>query len=227
MSDSLAKSLYERRSGALSFKGRGSLKDEKKKERKRKHKKREREGDEDRNEEGQEEVEVEEVEGEGRIVSSGDTIQGFETKFLDQCETGDVLMIKHPLTHQVEKRIISKVMTNRSMTVSDGFSTDLVSTTSFAIRKEGAILRKKAEKAASRDKKRQKGDADEDFDKVIQDEVSRRLQKNLKKAAKIVTVREKTGMWGYKVVSRKADHELTAEERLDERCKQGRDKFCW
>lgn len=210
------------------FKGRGSLKDEKKKERKKKHRKREREGDESReDEEGLELEEVEEVEGEGRIVSSGSTIQGFETKFMDQCETGDVLMIKHPLTHQVERRIISKIMTNRSMTVSDGFSTDLVSTTTFAIRKEGAILRKKAQKAASRDRKRQKGDSDGDFDKVIQDEVSRQLQKNLKKAAKIVTVREKTGMWGYKVVSRKADHELTAEERLDERCKQGRDKFCW
>ncbi|KEP65506.1 UNVERIFIED_CONTAM: hypothetical protein HHA_246570 [Hammondia hammondi] len=226
MSDGITKSLYERRSGALVFKGRGSLKDEKKKERKKKHRKRERDG-ESREEEEVELEDVEEVEGEGRIVSSGSTIQGFETKFMDQCEAGDVLMIKHPLTHQVERRIISKIMTNRSMTVSDGFSTDLVSTTTFAIRKEGAILRKKAEKAASRDRKRQKGDADGDFDKVVQDEVSRQLQKNLKKAAKIVTVREKTGMWGYKVVSRKADHELTAEERLDERCKQGRDKFCW
>lgn len=224
-----SRSLYDRKTGSLCFKGRGSLKDEKKKERK-KRKHSSKRHDRDDEEENQEEPEeAEEIEGEGRIVSSGCTIQGFETKFMDQCETGDVLMIKHPQTHQIEKKIISKIMTNRSMTVMDGFSSDLVSTTTFAIRKEGRILRKRARELATAGDKKQKllSGTEEEIDKLVQDEVSRRLQKNLKKAAKEVAVREKVGMWSYKMVTKKADHELTAEERLDERCKQGRDKFCW
>lgn len=227
------RSLYDRKTGSLCFKGRGSLKDEKKKERKkRKHSSSKRHDENRDGEEEHEREEAEEIEGEGRIVSSGCTIQGFETKFMDQCETGDVLMIKHPQTLQIEKKIICKILTNRSMTVMDGFSTDLVSTTTFAIRKEGRILRKKArtDLAATSGDKSQKllsGGTDEEIDKLIQDEVSKRLQKNIKKAAKEVAVREKVGMWSYKMVTKKADHELTAGERLDERCKQGRDKFCW
>ncbi|PHJ19226.1 hypothetical protein CSUI_006941 [Cystoisospora suis] len=225
-------SLYDRKTGSLCFKGRGSLKDEKKKERKKRKHSSSKRHDENREdeEENEQREEAEEIEGEGRIVSSGCTIQGFETKFMDQCETGDVLMIKHPQTLQIEKKIICKILTNRSMTVMDGFSTDLVSTTTFAIRKKGKILRKKAKTdlaATTGDKKLLSEGTEEEIDKLIQDEVSKRLQKNLKKAAKEVAVREKVGMWSYKMVTKKADHELTAGERLDERCKQGRDKFCW
>lgn len=260
------RALYERRSGALSFKGRGrSLKQEKKLERKRKHRKSEHldnssaevasgSGDgigaaehdssdtrkriktEQEAGDGVKRIAAEEIEGSGRIVSSGCTIQGFETKFQEEVETGDVLLVRNPQTLQVQEVIVAQVLTNRSLTVALPFSSDLLSTSVYAIRKEAKKLREQQLKRKQLHRSGAKttgasdtgnGESEKEDSAAVQKAIAKRLEKKLQKAARLVSVREKTGMWGYKVTTRKLDRELTAEERLDERCKQGRDKYCW
>lgn len=42
-----------------------------------------------------------------------------------------------------------------------------------------------------------------------------------------VKMRQKAGIWSYKTITKEVTRPLTAEERLDERTKLGRDKYCW
>ena len=62
------------------------------------------------------------------------------------------------------------------MSIAENFSQDLVSTMTFQIRKDSEALRKKAERDAEKD--------GEDLNELGQDEVSKRLQKQLKKKLK-------------------------------------------
>lgn len=135
---------------------------------------------------------------------------------------GDTIMIHHPVSLEVELRLVTGVLSQRSATVHQAFSKDLVSTLSYHIRKDSLRLQEKAKAMIEEEG----GDAEALQDAASQ-ELQRQLDKKMKKAAKMVTVREKTGMWGYKVVTRKVDKETTQEDALDERCKQGRDKYCF
>uniref|UniRef100_A0A7S2DEG3 Uncharacterized protein n=1 Tax=Alexandrium andersonii TaxID=327968 RepID=A0A7S2DEG3_9DINO len=176
------------------------------------------EGDDVKAEEGES---VPMIEGSGRIVTSTNTVHGFETKFKDELEVGDTVIIHHAVSLEVEMRVITGVLSQRSATLHQAFSKDLVSTTSYHIRKDSLKLKEKA-KASIQDE----GDAE-----AMQDatslELQKQLEKKLKKKNKLCSVREKTGMWGYKVVTKKHGNEMTQEEQLDERCKQGRDKYCF
>eukprot|EP01071_Lankesteria_metandrocarpae_P009344 Lankesteria_metandrocarpae@DN5181_c1_g1_i1.p1 len=177
------------------------------------------------------------VTGSGRIVSSGSTVQGFETLFKDEIADGDELIVYHPGSLRDEYRIVVGILSQRALTVSEKFSTDFISTTLYKIKKDSVRLQKLADE-------RQQQDADENpvassssgekTDKVVTDFVSEELQRKLKESQKYqnVTYREKTGMWGYKTVTKrirvKDDEEGVSEKHLDIRSrKMGRDKFCW
>lgn len=69
--------------------------------------------------------------GTGRLTSSGTTIHGYETKFMDEIAVGDAIIIKHPTTLADETRIVKMVLSNVSISISSPFSTDLVSTCEF------------------------------------------------------------------------------------------------
>mmetsp|Transcript_33435 Transcript_33435/g.50578 ORF Transcript_33435/g.50578 Transcript_33435/m.50578 type:complete len:230 (-) Transcript_33435:393-1082(-) len=163
------------------------------------------------------------IEGSGRIVTSQVHVNGFETKFKEEIETGDTILVHHPTSLEVEKRVVVGVMAQRSLTLDQAFSKDISSTTEYHIRKDSLKLKQKAQA--------QMQEEGEEGAEALQDAASRELQKQLekklKKQAKTVVVREKSGMWGYKLVTKKLDKASTAEERLDERCKQGRDKYCF
>lgn len=164
------------------------------------------------------------VPGSGRIVSTTLTLHGMESKFKEELEVGDTIMVHHPVSLQVEMRVVVSVLSQRSCVVDQAFSKDLVSTTDYHIRKDSYKLKEKA--------KEKIGDTEAAEDpKAVQDaaseELQRQLEKRMKKQRKVVTVREKTGMWGYKMVSKKLDKAASQEEMLDERCKQGRDKYCF
>eukprot|EP00933_Yihiella_yeosuensis_P060212 TRINITY_DN6241_c0_g3_i1.p1 TRINITY_DN6241_c0_g3~~TRINITY_DN6241_c0_g3_i1.p1 ORF type:complete len:225 (-),score=65.30 TRINITY_DN6241_c0_g3_i1:65-739(-) len=160
------------------------------------------------------------VKGSGRIVSNTTTVNGFQTAFKDELEVGDTIMVHHPTSLEIEMRIVVSVMTQRSCVIHASFSKDCASTCEYHIRKDSLKIKEKAKDEVQ----------DVDDPNSLQDaasaELQRQLEKKMKKAAKSVSVREKTGMWGYKVVTRKLDKDSTAEEMLDERCKQGRDKWC-
>jgi len=161
------------------------------------------------------------VQGSGRIVSSTLTVHGFETKFKEEIDIGDTLLLHHPVSLEVELRVVTGILSQRSLLLHQGFSKDVVSTSDYHIRKDSLKLKEKVKASIA--------EADNP-DELVQDAVSAELQqqldRKLKKQRKLCTIREKTGMWGYKNVTRKLEKEATQENLLDERCKQGRDKYC-
>ncbi|ORM40813.1 uncharacterized protein BXIN_2260 [Babesia sp. Xinjiang] len=143
---------------------------------------------------------VREVEGSGRIVSSGNTIQGFGTKFTEEVAIGDTITVKHPLSNANEERKVDIILSNRALCLNDAFSSDLITTSVYVIRK-----------------KEPEGDS-------AQDEG---LPKVETKKTSTITLREKTGMWSYKTTTKVVKAEMSAEDRLNERVKHSRDKYCW
>jgi hypothetical protein len=71
--------------------------------------------------------------GTGRITSSGTTIQGHSTKFLEELSPGDAIIIFHPTTLHEETKIVRMVLSSMSIGISSAFSSDLISTTPFKL----------------------------------------------------------------------------------------------
>lgn len=171
--------------------------------------------------------------GSGRIVTSGVTVQGFETKFREELAIGDVIVVFHPALLKVEERTVVAIISQRSLTIHERFSRDVVSTTSYKIRKDSLALQREAESQIGVVSNEAEGSANEaaasSRRKLVQDEVSRQLQKKLEKSKATLTYREKTGMWGYRVVTEEVGSKsMTEEQLLEMRVKKtGRDKFCW
>ncbi|OLQ08337.1 hypothetical protein AK812_SmicGene8111 [Symbiodinium microadriaticum] len=191
--------------------------------------------------------------GSGRLVTNTTTVHGFDTKFKDELEVGDTIMVHHPTSLEVELRMVVSVLSQRSCVIHQSFSKDCNSTVEYHIRKDSLKIKEKAKSeiqednpellqdAASRELQRQLDKRLKKQSKTVSvrektgmwgykdaasRELQRQLDKRLKKQSKTVSVREKTGMWGYKVVTKKLDKTSSAEDALDERCKQGRDKWC-
>jgi hypothetical protein len=83
------------------------------------------------NEENHEADEIVILNGTGRMTSSGTTIQGHSTKFLEELSPGDAIIIFHPTTLHEETKIVRMVLSPISIGISSAFSTDLISTTPF------------------------------------------------------------------------------------------------
>ncbi|CAE8640676.1 unnamed protein product [Polarella glacialis] len=98
--------------------------------------------------EGQEEKDAEDdvpiVKGSGRIVSNTTTVHGFETKFKDEVEVGDTVMLHHPISLEVEMRLVMSVLSQRSMVLHQGFSKDCASTCEYHVRKDSLKIQEKA-----------------------------------------------------------------------------------
>jgi len=132
--------------------------------------------------------------------------------------------VHHPKSLEIESRVIVNLLSQRAMTMSAPFSSDLVSTTSYRIKKTSIRLKRDAEAAARKKTEDEDGAVDPD---LLKDEISIQLQKKLKRQKTCASVREKSGMWGYKTVVTKLDGDKGPGELLDLRTKQGRDKYCW
>merc|ERR1712217_138436 len=161
------------------------------------------------------------IEGSGRIVSSHQTLHGFHTAFKEEVEVGDTIVVHNETTLELEMRTITGVLSQKSATIHQAFSKDFISTTEYHIRKDSLRLKEKVKEQLEAD------ESAESIQDAASLELQKQLDKKLKKARKEVTIREKTGMWGYKTTTKKYSKETTAEEALDERCKQGRDKYCF
>ncbi|KAK1442865.1 hypothetical protein BgAZ_303830 [Babesia gibsoni] len=143
---------------------------------------------------------VVESSGTGRIVSSGNTIQGFETRFVEEVSVGDTITVRNPISNEHEERTVQAILSNRTLCVDDAFSNDLITTTAYLIRKP----------AAQEDNKEKPDQREKEGKKLM-----------------TVTVREKSGMWSYKTTTKVVNAKMTAEDRLNERVKRSRDKYCW
>eukprot|EP00916_Digyalum_oweni_P009500 GHVL01016047.1.p2 GENE.GHVL01016047.1~~GHVL01016047.1.p2 ORF type:complete len:207 (-),score=73.91 GHVL01016047.1:696-1316(-) len=154
-------------------------------------------------------------EGSGRLVSSGETLHGFESRFKSEAEIGDKILVHHPATLEVESGIIVGILSDRNCTLHQGFSSDLISTSTYYIKKDSILINNKKDIEDNNDIKND----------IKNDEFNKRLQKQIKKQKSNLTYREKTGMWGYKTVKTELDREYSKEELLDLREKKSRDKF--
>ncbi|KAL8273082.1 hypothetical protein Esti_003003 [Eimeria stiedai] len=168
------------------------------------------------------------LEGTGRIVATGETVQGFNTKFRHELEAGDTLLLLHPASLLPEETLVVSVNTDRTLHISPPFSKDFISTTNFQIKKSAAAARQRAAAAAAARKRKAPGgkddpeaaaaaaDADqEDPAAAAAAAAAAALHKKLKKGSRVVSVREKRGMWGYTVKQVKLKGEVSAEEKLD------------
>jgi len=156
-----------------------------------------------------EKVEFPPEDGVGRIITSGTTVHGKDTKFLTQIKSGDFIIILHPTTLQKEEREVMVALSDKSAALKSPFSSDLISFSQFEIRKKPEF-------------KEPEEDLAEEYEEKLN-----KMSKKIKKPESVLEYREKTGMWGYKTVKTKLDKELTREELLDLRAKKSRDKFCW
>lgn len=241
LSDDLYDRAASKSSGRLKFKN--ATKAPREKERKRKERCLNSDDDSKNESCGPADEPVPQTQGAGRIVSSGPTVNGFESNFKEELQAGDTLLVHHPVSLKVEERVVEAVLSQRCLTIGLPFSRDLISTTEFYVRKDSITLRKLAEREIDEQKelakKRQKnssdsfntesGDAVNDA-KLLQDVVSQKLQHRIEKSKKkTITYRVKTGMWSYKTVTEEVaeEQEFGADAALDARAKKNRDKHCW
>jgi hypothetical protein len=146
--------------------------------------------------------------GTGRIITSGTTVHGKESKFMSQIKSGDFIIIQHPTTFQKEERELVVVLSDKSASLKTPFSSDLISFSQFDFRKKAEF--------------REPESLEQKFEERLES-----MSKKIKKPESMLEYREKTGMWGYKTIKQKFEKELTKEELLDMRAKKSRDKFCW
>lgn len=155
-------------------------------------------------------------------------VNGFNTLFKDEIALGDLLRILHPGTLLPESRAVTQIMGNRSLMLVAPFSANFSSTTEYQIERVSELIKAKAEaKAGKQAGGGEDGGEDEDaFDNHMKEQ----LEKTLKKQRQTVQIREKVyGGPGvtYKTVTKEVGKDMTAEERLNMREKEGRDKYCW
>lgn len=207
------------KSKCLKFKG----DDEYIKKRKRKEKKKDDEAC-DANKDEEEGGDAPVIPGSGRIVASKDVIHGLETKFKEEVCVGDAIFVQHPNTHQMESRLVTAILSQRSLNILDSFSSDFSSTTAYHIKKDSIIM----ERLAKLEKLQ--GEEEISEEEWMRRRMAKILEKKMKKQKKVIKVQEKVyggGGVSYRSVEKKMDRTMSVEDALDERCKLGRDKHCW
>lgn len=161
---------------------------------------------------------------EGRIVSSGTTVQGMETRFKDELEVGDVILVRHPQSLMMEERMVVGVVSQRSLNVDRPFSSDFVSTADFSVRRESLTLK---HKSASTNAVKKEELLDHDHESTEQQlTVEQEVKRKLSQQKSVLTYQEKVGPWAYKTVAEKLDKHYSEEELLNLRCKKVHDKYC-
>lgn len=165
------------------------------------------------------------IKGIGTILSSGTTLHGHNTKFMEQLSAGDAIQIMPSAgSSSPETRKVAFVLSDISAALSAPFSLDIISRTSFEVIK---ILKQDLSPEEKALLEATKKDHNEAEALGIY-----RGSTGEKSSPASVTYRVKLpgAQGGYKTVTEKIDgvqKNLTREELLDIRAKKmGRDKFC-
>lgn len=158
--------------------------------------------------------------GEGRIVCSGTTIQGMETRFKEQLDIGDIISIHHPQSLLQEDRNVTSVLSQRSLTVDRPFSSDFVSTIEYGILKPAASISGRTTDHGVNDMRKEEVTGLEDHQRSIMTKGTYQPEGD-----QTLTYREKVGM-SYRTVSMKVDKEMSREDLLDLQTKKSHDRYC-
>ncbi|ETB58693.1 hypothetical protein YYC_03839 [Plasmodium yoelii 17X] len=86
------------------------------------------------------------INGTGRIVTIKNTIQGFDTKFIDELKIGYQIILKNPNSLQIEKKTVTSILSNKTVLVDEEFSNDICTACKYYINKKVASLNEKKKK---------------------------------------------------------------------------------
>ena len=153
------------------------------------------------------------ISGDGRIVCSGVTVQGMESKFKEQLKPGDMITIFHPQTLLEESRMVINVLSQRSLVIQTPFSSDFVTTVEYR------IVRARTEDSSELEETLKKEE------QLSSGEHVRKLDDSSIQPDQVLTYREKVGM-SYRTVSMKVDPNMSKEELLDLQTKKSHDRYC-
>eukprot|EP00516_Mucochytrium_quahogii_P004663 CAMPEP_0203761820 /NCGR_PEP_ID=MMETSP0098-20131031/14834_1 /ASSEMBLY_ACC=CAM_ASM_000208 /TAXON_ID=96639 /ORGANISM=" , Strain NY0313808BC1" /LENGTH=229 /DNA_ID=CAMNT_0050655973 /DNA_START=87 /DNA_END=776 /DNA_ORIENTATION=- len=156
------------------------------------------------------------IDGEGAIITSNVAVTGQETKFLDELQAGDVLLVHHPTSGEQEARVVTMVLSNMSVSLSSPFSSDLMVPCAFQ------YLKKPKDKNEGINKDRAA--------KLRRKEELETAFGTYASVGNTFTYRERksgtNASGGYQVVEQVLDKELSREELLDLRCSKKGDRNC-
>jgi hypothetical protein len=164
--------------------------------------------------------------GTGKVMTSQTTVHGKDTTFLGELERGkylknnkgDTLIIENDITHELEERKVTMVLSNKSLGIDEAFTKDVNVYTEFKYQKK------------PKQKVREKP-----IEQLVQEKLAAISQPHeklpdqpaTKKAKRLVEYRAKAGPWTYRTYTQEVEGELTHEQQLDLRVKKATDKFCW
>mmetsp|Transcript_11821 Transcript_11821/g.16270 ORF Transcript_11821/g.16270 Transcript_11821/m.16270 type:complete len:214 (-) Transcript_11821:1411-2052(-) len=163
-----------------------------------------------------EDDEIKILQGTGRLTSSGTTIQGHYTEFMNQLSPGDAIIIVHPTSLQEETKVVRMVLSNVSIGISSSFSSDLISTTPFR------YIKAPKDPVNNEDKEQK---AIERKHKVEENAFGTYASKGGEKF--VYRVKKEGAYGGYKIVTESTQSTMSREELLDMRKKKKSDRFCY
>ena len=159
------------------------------------------------------------ISGAGRLLTSGSTVYGKGTRFFKDAAVGDALMVRHPASLARETRVIKMILSDESLALSSGFSTDLISQTTYHVLKRPPPSKAEIEKdiAAAQSK-------------TTQDRAETHAQAYGTYgggAGQTVTYRERlSGAHGsYRIVTAKVEPGMSRSDLLNLRCKKKGDRM--
>ena len=167
--------------------------------------------------------EIKIVSGTGRLTSSGTTILGHGTLFMNELSHGDAIIVSHPTTFLDETKIVRMVLSNMSISISSAFSTDLISTAPFRFIKAPKDPSSSSSSGENDEKKKKlmtgKGQQDSE-EAAFGEYVSQG-------GTKAVYRVKKTGPHGgYKMITEDTRTNTSREELLFMRSKKKSDRHC-
>ena len=159
------------------------------------------------------------VKGKGRLITSGTTVHGKDTVFMSELEAGDALEVLHPNTLEVERRLVTMVISDMSMAITSAFSSDLISSTPFSfIKKPPELVDHDAERSSKRNRLlAEEKQAFGTYASGLGETFTYRVKK-------------KSAYGGYKVVTETLGAGGSGQSReslLNKRCGKKSDRFCY
>lgn len=159
------------------------------------------------------------ISGAGRLLTSGSTVYGKGTRFFKDAAVGDALMVRHPASLARETRVIKMILSDESLALSSGFSTDLISQTSYHVLKRPP---------------RSKSEIEKDIAAAQSKTLKERAETHAQAygtygggAGQTVTYRERlSGAHGsYRIVTAKVEPGMSRSDLLNLRCKKKGDRM--
>jgi hypothetical protein len=128
----------------------------------------------------------------------------------------------------MEEQAVLNILSQRSLTLQQPFSSDFVSTTEFWVRKDSQMLQRTRDSQSNSMKQEEFVDENPQESALAnaEDILHQEHQRKLSKEKSIFTYQEKVGSLHYKTVLVSVDKQLSQEELLNMRCKKVHDKYC-